>query len=153
TAGSRACARLRVVCSGGTYLRALAADLGTALQLPAYLAALTRTRVGSFPLEEAVALDDLASCVERAGSSQAPEVVKLLLPPQRAVAHLPRVEVWGDALDRVRHGNSFAVPGDSAGHAGVVRIETPEGVLVGVGRQERAAEGWVVRPTKVLLPA
>ena len=50
---------LEVECSTGTYVRALARDLGEALGCGAHLAALTRTRVGSFSLDDAVTIDDL----------------------------------------------------------------------------------------------
>ena len=44
----------------GTYLRAFARDLGTALSVPAHLSGLVRTQAGAFTLEQAVPLDDLA---------------------------------------------------------------------------------------------
>jgi len=49
-----------VVCSSGTYVRALARDLGAALGVGAHLTALRRTRVGPFGLDVARALEDLA---------------------------------------------------------------------------------------------
>ncbi len=45
--------KLRVVCSKGTYIRALARDLGVALQSGAYLVGLIRTRIGDLKLEDA----------------------------------------------------------------------------------------------------
>lgn len=57
--------KLRVVCSAGTYIRSLAQDIGNALRTGAYLAELTRTRVGNFVLENAIALEDLASFLEK----------------------------------------------------------------------------------------
>jgi len=45
--------KLRVVCSKGTYIRALARDLGIALQSGAYLVGLIRTRIGDLTLEDA----------------------------------------------------------------------------------------------------
>ena len=51
--------RLRVECGRGTYVRAVARDLGDALGVGGYLTALTRTRVGPFTLDRAVTLDDL----------------------------------------------------------------------------------------------
>jgi tRNA pseudouridine55 synthase len=48
--------RLVVVCSGGTYIRSLARDIGIALGSAAHLAALVRLAVGAFELEEAVAI-------------------------------------------------------------------------------------------------
>jgi tRNA pseudouridine55 synthase len=50
-----------VVCSSGTYVRALARDLGAALGVGGHLTALRRTRVGGFGLADARTLDDLAA--------------------------------------------------------------------------------------------
>lgn len=49
---------LRIVCSKGTYIRALARDLGTALNTGAYLVGLRRTRIGEMKLEDAWNLQD-----------------------------------------------------------------------------------------------
>lgn len=49
---------IRVVCSKGTYIRALARDIGEALQSGAHLTALCRTRVGNVTLNDCIALDD-----------------------------------------------------------------------------------------------
>lgn len=53
----------KVVCSKGTYIRALARDFGKALQSGAYLKALCRTRIGEFKLEDAYSLDDIEQIV------------------------------------------------------------------------------------------
>ena len=50
--------RLRVVCGKGTYIRALARDLGRALQSGAYLTELCRTRVGDYGLDNCVPFDN-----------------------------------------------------------------------------------------------
>ncbi len=50
--------KLRVVCSKGTYIRALARDLGAALQSGAYLVGLIRTRIGDLKLEDAWNVQD-----------------------------------------------------------------------------------------------
>ncbi|MDO4158863.1 MAG: tRNA pseudouridine(55) synthase TruB [Prevotellaceae bacterium] len=52
---------IRVVCGKGTYIRALARDIGEALGSGAYLTALCRTRVGDVRIEECVKLDDFES--------------------------------------------------------------------------------------------
>ncbi len=49
--------RFRVSCSSGTYIRALARDIGEALGVGAYLTQLRRTRIGSFDVNDAIALD------------------------------------------------------------------------------------------------
>jgi tRNA pseudouridine55 synthase len=48
---------IRVVCSKGTYIRALARDIGTALKCGAYLTGLRRTRIGEFKVEDAISVD------------------------------------------------------------------------------------------------
>lgn len=52
---------VEVHCSSGTYVRALARDLGAMLNTGAHLTALRRTRVGPFSLEDALTLDELAA--------------------------------------------------------------------------------------------
>ena len=51
---------IRVVCSKGTYIRALARDIGKALGSGAYLTSLRRTRIGDYRVEDSFALDDFA---------------------------------------------------------------------------------------------
>lgn len=58
-AGSTLDVDVRVVCSSGTYVRALARDLGTALGVGGHLTALRRTRVGGYDLAAAHTLDEL----------------------------------------------------------------------------------------------
>jgi tRNA pseudouridine55 synthase len=90
-------ATLRVVCSKGTYVRVLAADIGRALGCGAYLTALRRTAVGSLTLAAATPIEALQSM----GPDEAR---KRLLPLETLVAGLPRVEIAGDAEIRFRHG-------------------------------------------------
>jgi tRNA pseudouridine55 synthase len=79
--------RAEVHCSSGTYVRSLAADLGTALGGGAHLASLRRTAVGPFALSEATPLEQLE-----------------LLPPLQAVRHLDRVGVDAEVASAVGHG-------------------------------------------------
>ena len=82
--------RAVVACSSGTYIRTLAADVGAALGGGAHLRSLRRTRVGSFGLGEAVAIEGVS--LER------------LLPPAEAVRDLATVTVDGDLAVDVGHG-------------------------------------------------
>ena len=82
--------RISVDCSAGTYVRALAADLGAALGGGAHLRRLRRTAVGSFTVADARPLDDVG-----------PEA---LLPPAEAVRHLPAVVVDAETAATVVHG-------------------------------------------------
>lgn len=54
---------IRVVCSKGTYIRALARDIGQALDSGAHLTALKRTRVGDFTLAQCLSLDDAVDAI------------------------------------------------------------------------------------------
>ncbi len=57
--------KIRVVCSKGTYIRALARDIGEALQSGAHLTALERTRVGDVTLADCIPLDDFPEWIEK----------------------------------------------------------------------------------------
>lgn len=56
---------IRVVCGKGTYIRALARDIGEALGSGAYLTALCRTRVGDVRIEDCVTLDDFPQWLDK----------------------------------------------------------------------------------------
>lgn len=56
---------IRVVCGKGTYIRALARDVGEALNSGAYLTALCRTRVGDIRIEDCIKLDDVPAWLEQ----------------------------------------------------------------------------------------
>lgn len=58
-------ASIRVVCGKGTYIRALARDIGKALDSGAYLTALCRTKVGDVQLTDCIELDDFPSWLEQ----------------------------------------------------------------------------------------
>jgi tRNA pseudouridine55 synthase len=79
-------ARLRVRCSKGTYIRSLAADLGTRLGVGAHLVELRRTASGPFRLDQAITLDELAANV--AEGRPLPSLSLL-----EALAHLPTADV------------------------------------------------------------
>ena len=61
--------RLTVVCSKGTYIRALVDDIGTALGCGAYLTGLQRTRIGAVPVDDAVTIEELVRYARRGGRS------------------------------------------------------------------------------------
>ena len=101
-----------VECSKGTYIRALAADIGEALGCGAHLAALRRTASGGFDVENAVTLETLES------SSEAERDLRLHATPV-LVAHLPALHVAPDVAERFLHGNSIPAPASIAGPTAV----------------------------------
>ncbi len=101
-------ALLRVACGKGTYVRALAEDIGAALGVPAHLGALRRTVAGPFALAAAVGLDVL----EAGGTATAAE---RLLPIDAALGVLPRLELGPDAVAALRQGRRLPAGGLAAG--------------------------------------
>jgi tRNA pseudouridine55 synthase len=103
---------LSVVCSKGTYVRVLAADIGRALGCGAYLAALRRTRVGPFRLEDAVTLETLSGLGTDGARAR-------LQPAETLVVELRRVDLDADRALRFRQGQAVAADGlaDSAPRA------------------------------------
>jgi tRNA pseudouridine55 synthase len=89
-------ATLRVECGTGTYIRSLAADLGTALGGCAHLASLRRLRVGSFTSAEAHSLDEIAADPEAA-----------VLSPLAAMRDLELLTVDDDQARAVANGMVF----------------------------------------------
>ena len=126
--------RVEVDCSSGTYVRTLAADLGTALGGGAHLRNLRRTAIGSFTLADARPLDDLD-----AGA---------VLPPAETLRDYPQVVVDAEAAAAVGFGRSL----DPTGWPGV---PGPWAVVDGAGEllavYEAAPDGQA-RPSVVLPP-
>jgi tRNA pseudouridine55 synthase len=127
---------IAVECSSGTYVRSLAADLGAALGGGAHLRALRRTRVGSFGLDEAVALE--AASVER------------LLSPADALRDLAAVTVDGALLEAIGHGKVLSVEVLGVTGAGPWRVLDPTGDLRAVYEPHKPG---TVKPAVVLPPS
>jgi tRNA pseudouridine55 synthase len=124
----RPVAILEVVCSAGTYVRALARDLGAALGSGAYLGALSRTASGPFRLDAAVTLEDVRS----AAAAGPDELVSLLLPIDAGLDDLPAVVLSETDLPAIVRGQVVRAPA-SARDAGdrPIRLLDQEGRLVG----------------------
>jgi tRNA pseudouridine55 synthase len=87
---------LRVDCSAGTYVRALARDIGERLGVGGHLTALRRTRAGAFDLSAAVSGDDLADAASR------------ILPLSALLTELPGVTLGEAGRALVRHGREVS---------------------------------------------
>lgn len=128
---------LRVRCSSGTYIRALARDLGEALGTGAHLNGLRRTAVGAFRVEEAIPAAEL-------GDTAA--VAQAWIAPATALAHLPWVEVGPGEAALLAQGQAVAlsVPLGSSSTDGLV-VVLNERALIAVAERE----GDRLRPRKV----
>ena len=114
-------ATFAVECGSGTYVRSLAADLGTALGGCAHLAELRRLRVGSFTLEDARPLGDIEATPDDA-----------VLPLVAAVRDLERVEVDPEQARAVSHGVSFASGALAVQGEGPYALVGPDRALLAV---------------------
>ena len=94
-------ARIAVECSGGTYVRSLAHDVGQRLDLPSHLAGLRRVGVAEFRLQDAVTLENLSRAVEEDRLDQTLIRLETLLPG------FPELVVRGREEKKIRHGHSF----------------------------------------------
>jgi tRNA pseudouridine55 synthase len=126
---------VEVDCSSGTYVRALARDLGAALGVGGHLTALRRTRVGPFTLADALTLDQLA---ERADP--------VPVPLDAAVAAaFPRRDLDPEVAARLAHGGRLA----PVGIAGPYGAFGPDGRVVALVEES----GGTTRPLVVFRPA
>jgi tRNA pseudouridine55 synthase len=124
---------VEVDCSSGTYIRALARDVGAALGVGGHLTALRRTRVGRFGIDQARSLDDLA---EQPGLSLALDDACLLLFPHR--------QLTDEEADAVANGRALS----PAAIDGVYAAHTADGRVFGLLRDDgaRTKSVVVIRP-------
>jgi len=130
---------IRIACSSGTYIRALARDLGQALGCGAHVAALTRLACGPFTLEEAISLEELA---QAAGEGRLEEVMH---PPDAAVADWPPLILDEEAAWHIAHGQP--VTGTAIGESEWARVYSLKGEFLALARWDRAKGRW--QPHKV----
>ncbi len=141
---ARPIAILDVACSAGTYVRALARDLGTAVGSAAYLGALIRTASGPFHLEDALTLEQLRVAAVGGPIGLTP----LLLPPDAGLDALPSVrltsmEIRDAAMGRfVRpEAGVTSLPSDAP-----LRLVDEADRIVGIG----VLDGRRIAPSKML---
>ena len=110
-----------VRCSSGTYIRALARDLGAALGTGGHLTRLRRTRVGGYRIEDARTLEQLAGRFE-------------VLPlAQAAAAAFPSRMLTAEEAHRLAHGGRLAATTATAGPAAAY---APDGTLIALVTEE-----------------
>ncbi|MBE1546640.1 tRNA pseudouridine55 synthase [Mycobacterium sp. OAS707] len=124
---------VEVDCSSGTYIRALARDVGAALGVGGHLTALRRTRVGRFGLDQAATLDDLA---ERPRLSYSLD--------EACLQSFPRRDLTDAEAEDTRHGR----PLTAAGIEGVYAATAPDGRVIALLKDQvsRTKSVVVLRP-------
>lgn len=128
-------------CGKGTYVRALARDMGLALGCFGHVIALRRTRVGHFGERQAVACDAL----ERAQQEAAGAPLGALLPTHAALQDLATVAVSTSDAARLRQGQGVILRGRDAPMLTGAFVAISKGQLVAIGEADRGE----LKPTRV----
>jgi len=131
----------RVICTSGTYVRVLAADIGDQLGTRAYLESLRRQRVGSFEADKALTV---GQAVEM---SRSESLIAALQPLMRGLERFPRLVVYPWAVDAVLHGRPVTPkmireidPAVACGSE--VRVEDSKERLLAMLQLKVAADRW-----------
>lgn len=123
----------RAVVSAGTYIRALARDLGAELGVGGHLTGLRREAIGSLRVEQAVSLEELSPAA--------------LLPARSVLGHLPAVDLDDAARIAVAHGRAVKDSGEAGRRGSGEEVALlAAGELVAVAR----VDGEWLRPAVVL---
>ena len=116
-------------CGKGTYVRAIARDLGLALGCLGHVAHLRRTRVGPFDIADAAQVETLRESPESAAGA--------LLPVMAALSLIPEIVVNRDAAMRLKRGQSVLLRGRDALPESPAVYATCAGVLIAIGAIEQ----------------
>jgi tRNA pseudouridine55 synthase len=127
---------LHIRCSTGTYIRAIARDIGAQLGVGAHLTSLRRTAVGSIRVDDALAVSDLGTeaAVQRHLMSSARTIAALGIMPLRGVT--------AEEIALLRHGQAIAARAEPAGTVALVHGDELIAIAV--------TDGGTLRPRKVM---
>ena len=139
--------KMRVVCSKGTYIRTLCADIGKKLGCGGTMQSLRRTRVGGFGLGQAFTLGQLQTLKDTGRLSEA------LHPVESCFQDRPALHVSGEAVRLLENGNAI-YPGQTEekqvyGGGEWVRFHRPDGSFAGIYAYEETEGRY--KPVKMFL--
>jgi tRNA pseudouridine55 synthase len=136
--------RVRVVCSAGTYIRTLAEDFGKQLGVGAHLVELRRTRAGSFRIDDATTLEQLAEL------SESKLTESKVISPDAVLSHLPAIELTADEVTRTIHGVDVSADDRKLNWAGgqAIRLRSADQQLIAVGSYDESRR--VIHPKIVV---
>jgi tRNA pseudouridine55 synthase len=130
-------------CGKGTYVRAIARDLGRKLGCLGHVAELRRTRVGPFPQSRAISLETLGELSNSDAGREA--LMQALLPVETALDGIPALAVSGPDAARLKRGKAIILRGrDAPIHHGLI-YATSHGTLVALGEVSQGE----LRPSRV----
>jgi tRNA pseudouridine55 synthase len=133
---------LEARCGKGTYVRALARDLGRALGTFGHVEALRRTRVGAFGEAEAVPLERLEALAASGGHAA---LLGALAPIETPLGDIPGLALSGPDADRLRRGQAVLLRGRDAPIIEGTVYATSRGKLVALGEVSKGE----LRPRRI----
>ena len=127
---------LAAECGKGTYVRALARDLGRALGALGHVSALRRSRVGPFGESDMISLERLEALCHRAAAGEG-HLADTLLPIETALDDIPALAVSPADAARLQRGQAVLLRGrDASVFRGMVQVAS-SGQLVAIAEVER----------------
>ncbi len=130
-------------CGKGTYVRAIARDMGRQLGTAGHVVELRRLVVGPFGEEDMVSLDALQAALEADG-----DALSLLTPIEAALADLPQIDVTADQAVRLRNGNPVLLRGRDAPVEEEAVGVFERGRLIAIAKVEHGE----LKPIRLILP-
>lgn len=137
---------VEIRCGAGTYIRAIARDLGQVLQVGGTLASLLRTESSGFELADSLTLDTLET-------ARGPENLPLI-PPEVALRHLDPMHLTAAIARRWCLGQRIAWTDLDTELAPThpIRIHHESGQFLGIGQRQFRQDGFVLAPEVVYAP-
>ncbi len=137
--------RLKVVCSKGTYIRTLCADIGAALGCGAAMSSLCRTRSGPFTLDGAHTIDELSEISFE-------ERLSLPVPTESLFSDLPEVRINDFYTKLIKGGTELYQKklGTSFEEGALVRLKNKD-EFIALGRAEPFEKGSAIKPLKLFV--
>jgi len=134
---------LEATCGKGTYVRALARDIGRELGCLGHVTQLRRTQVGNFLEQDAQTIDDLTAAIERAGSPT--PLIDDLLPIEAALDTLVGLRVEPADAAQLARGQPVLIRGRDAPDASKPVYAMSKGRVIALGEIDKGA----LKPTRV----
>lgn len=130
--------RLIIECSSGTYIRALARDIGSALDTGAYVSSLERTAIGKFDIRHSIGLDKLSTT----------NLPSLLQPPKTLLENFPSVKVSPASVVKLKHGQPIGWGTDALPSNTPLALFGQDDDLIGIGYYHPTTS--LLHPKKIL---
>lgn len=135
---------VKIACGGGTYIRAIARDLGAMLNTGGTLAGLIRTLSCALPLEESLTLEDIEAQLQQETFS--------LIPPDRLLSHIPTVTLATEIAKRWCQGQKLVIGRLDLLQADttIVRVYEADGHFLGIGELVEVNSETILKPKTVI---